>query len=647
MNNLLKQAVTYHQSGNLTEAEKMYRDILRGQPNQPDAMALLGLVCGAKNEHDEAIALIERAATSDPKSALFKFQLGTVLMNAKKLPEAVAAFRQAIALQPGMAQAYYNMANALRAADDWTGAIDAYRKAIQFIPGYAEAYNNLALSLVHERQYEEALAEAKKAVEVAPDYGEGWRTLCNIAEQVKDYPLALRAGERCIELMPDSHFAWFGYGVALCRLDRNEEAIEAYKRALALKPERADIWDNLGQTYQGLNRLGEAEATYRKTIEVAGQVIADEDKRDVDEKEYGNRHWHLALMELLQGKYKPGFARYRARFEDVGGLKRPNYSRPLWKGEDLHGKTILICDEQGFGDTLMLARYLPLVKARGAKIIFSVHPVLEPLFKNWSAADSVITHGSTVSNYDCYASVFDLPHRFGTTLETVPSQVPYLPTIEVDERTNLEFVLNEAASASPPALAGGEGGGLKMFAIDPLPAKTKDLPPRGKSKFSLPPPQGGRDSQLRPRIGVVWGGSPLHKNDEKRSIPLAIFADLFQETGSQFFSLNRDMKDGDAVLLPKLPVIDLAPRIDNFADAARFIQQLDLVITCDTATAHLAGGLGKPVWILLPFAPDWRWLTEREDNPWYPTARLFRQDRNRDWKSVIVNVLEALRRYYT
>ena len=588
MSHLLQQAVAAHQAGNLDEAEKLYRALLRGQPANADAMALLGLVQGAKGEHNEAVALIEKAAARDPKSGLFKFHLGTVLMNAKRLPQAIAAFQQAIALQPGLAQAYYNMANAMRAADDWAGAIAAYRKAIQFIPNYAEAYNNLALSLVHERQYDEALMEAKKSVELAPTYGEGWRTLCNIAEQVKDYPLALIAGEQCIKLMPDNHYAWFGYGVALNRIDRNEEAIEAYKRALALKPERADIWDNLGQTYQALNRLDEAEATFRKTIEVAGQVIADEDKRVVAEEEYGNRHWHLALMELLRGKYKLGFARYRARFKDVGGLMRPNYSRPVWKGEDLNGKTILVWDEQGFGDTLMFCRYIPLMKAKGARIIFSVHPVLEPLFKGWDAIDSVITHGSAVSNYDYHASVFDLPYCFGTVLETIPAQVPYLPAPPPDAKTKLE----------------GDG---------------------------------------RRKIGVVWGGSPLHKNDERRSVPLKLFAELFDEFRYQFFSLNRDLKDGEAALLPQLPVTDLVPRITNFADTARFMSQLDLIITCDSATAHLAGGLGKPVWILIPFSPDWRWLTERGDSPWYATAQLFRQDKIRDWVGVIQKVRKALR----
>ncbi len=168
----------------------------------------------------------------------------------------------------------------------------------------------------------------------------GWVTVCNVAEKVKDYATGLKAGTEATRLSPANHYAWFGYGVILNRLDRHEEAIGMYQKALTLKPDRADIWDNLGQTYQSLNRLEEAEVTYRKTVDVAGETIANEDGREVNEAEYGSRHWHLALMELLRGDYAHGFARYRARFKEVGGLTRPNFSRPLWKGEDLSGKRL-------------------------------------------------------------------------------------------------------------------------------------------------------------------------------------------------------------------------------------------------------------------------------------------------------------------
>ena len=410
--------------------------------------------------------------------------------------------------------------------------------------------------------------------------------MCNVAEKVKDYPAALAAGERAIALMPDNHYTWFGYGVALNRVNRDEDAIEAYKRSLALDPSRANIWDNLAQTYQALNRLDEAEACFHKTIEVAGQNIPNEIPREVDENDYGDRHWHLALMELLRGRYIQGFARYRARMKAIKELKRLSFPFPLWKGEDLAGKTLLVCDEQGFGDTLMLARFLPLLRAQGVRIVFSVHKALIPLFRNWDGADSVIEHTERVPACDYFCSSFDLPHRCGTTLETLPATIPYLPVLPPDETTLLP------------------GGGFK--------------------------------------IGVVWGGSGLHLNDSKRSLPLAVFGGIFSVPDVRFYSFNRDLKPGDAELLPTYPVETLVPRLTDFAAAARLIGQMDLVITCDTATAHLAGGLGKKIWVLLPFAPDWRWLTERSDSPWYPTARLFRQPCPGDWQSVSEDVKVAL-----
>lgn len=587
MSEILQRAIARHQSGDLDGAENLYREALRSGDAQIDAKALLGLVLGSKGRHEEAITCVREAARQDPESALLHFHCGTVLMNAGKLADAMASFRTAIAIKPDFTQAWYNLANAQRAAGGWSGAIESYWAAIRVDPACAEAYNNLALCYAHEREIGKALEQARAAVACAPEYGDGWKTLCNVAEQVGDYELARASGERCVQLMPGSHFAWFGYGVALSRLNRFEEALEAYKRALALKPDRADIWDNLGQTFQSLNRLEEAEATFRKTIEVAGQIIPDEDKREVAEQEYGNRHWHLALMELLRGKYRQGFARYRARFQEVGGLHRPPYSRPLWKGENLRGKTILVYDEQGFGDTLMLCRYVPMLKQLGARVKLSVHPALAPLFQAWPEADEVLVHNSATGEYDFHASVFDLPYRFGTTLETVPSAVPYLPRLKPDETTQL-----------PGAMPGNY------------------------------------------RIGVVWGGSPLHKNDSNRSVPLSVFRELFDlcPANVSYYSFNLDMKSGDKELLPRLNVIDLAPKLKDFAASSRLACQMDLMVTCDTATAHLAGGLGIKVWTLLPYAPDWRWLTGRCDSVWYLNMRLFRQPAAGDWASVVREV---------
>jgi tetratricopeptide (TPR) repeat protein len=578
----LSSAIAMHQAGDLQEAERLYREFLETHPNHADACALLGVVVALRGDFSHAIDLVDKAVALDPEAGILRFHQGTVYMGAQKLSEAISAFSKAVLLQPKTPHIHYNYANALRAADDWDGAISQYAEVLSLDPTFLNAYNNLALSLVHKKQYAEARHFIERALILDPSYGDGWLTLCNVAEKLKDYDTAVSAGKRATELMPNNHYTWFGYGVALNRLNRDLEAIEAYQKALALNPERTDIWDNLGQTYQSLNWLEDAEKTYRKAIDVAGQVIVDEESREIDENEYGNRHWHLALMELLRGKYLKGFARYRARVNEIKELKRPSLAIPLWKGENLEGKTLLVCDEQGYGDTLMLARFLPTLRAQGIKIICSVHPVLLTLFQEFKGADAIIVHKEKIPPCDFYCSFFDLPHRCHITLETLPHDVPYLPVLPPDETTLI--------------------------------------------------------SSEKPKVGVIWGGSPLHLADSKRSVPLTLFAELFDVKNVSFYSFNRDLKPGDAELLPTYPIENLKPRLSDFAVAARFIEQMDLVITCDTATAHLAGALGKKVWILLPFAPDWRWLTERSDSPWYPTARLFRQPRPTDWQSVVAEV---------
>ncbi len=585
--NQLEQAMDAHRAGNLTEAEALYRAVVQSEPNHPDALALLGVVTGDKGNLAEAVRLIEQAIKLDPKAALFKFYLGNALMAAGDMKRAMVAFRQSIVLEPNMAQAHYNLGNALRAAELWDEAGAAYLKTLKLMPAHAEARNNLALVYEHQDRFADAVLALQQVVKDHPDYAEGWCNLCNLAEKNGDYELSLQAGKKATALAAYNPSVWLGMGVALNRLERHEEALGSYQTALKLRPDWVEVWDNLGQTYQFMNRLDEAEAAYRKTIELAGQVVEGEDTRRVDERGYGNRHWHLALLQLLKGDYKCGLARYRARFSEVGGLKRPPYPQPVWQGEDLNGKTILVTDEQGMGDCLMMARYLPLLKQRGARVKFLIHPVLVPLFEGWSGADEVIARGQPVVDFDYHASIFDLPYAFGTTLDTVPSKVPYLPLLSSDAATQLT----------------------------------------------------GND---KTKVGVVWAGAPKHKHDARRSIPLKIFAALFATPNVEFFSINRDMRPGDTELLLQHSITDLAPNLNHFGDLGRFVNQMDLIITVDTATAHLAGGMGKLVWTLLPFAPDWRWLTARDDSPWYPTMRLFRQEKSGDWAGVINKVNQNL-----
>ena len=588
---LLQKALAAHQQGDLLQAEGGYREILSAQPDHIDALNLLATLLGSKGQFDEAIGLASRAIELDLKTPLLHITLGNIHIAKKDYVAALACFRRAVDLDPGLGEAQYDLGNALRLSGSWSEAGDAFREALRLMPSHGQARNNLALVYEHEEKFDQAIAELQTLLKSVPNFGDGWLNLCKIAEKADALDIGLDAGLRAVGLMQKNPQAWLGLGVILNRLGRDEEALEAYQNGLRLKPDWTEVWDNLAQTYQALGRLDEAEKAFRATVEAAGQTIKDEDIRRIDEKEYGNRHWHLALLELLKGDYKRGFARYRARFEDVGGLKRPTYPVPVWQGDDIAGKTILVMDEQGLGDCLMMLRYLPMLKERGACVKLLVHPALVPLLQGWRAIDEIIVRGQPVCGFDTYASIFDLPYAFGTTVETVPAQSPYLPLLMADEHTKLD-------------LASG-----------------------------------------KKNVAVIWAGAPKHKQDAKRSLPLSLFAKLFDRPDVRFFSMNRDKREGDDVLLKQSSVIDLAPRLNDFGDVARFVSQMDLVITCDTASAHLAGGMGKPVWTLLPFSPDWRWLMVREDSPWYPSMRLFRQAKAGDWEGVIDRVGQALDRW--
>ena len=424
------------------------------------------------------------------------------------------------------------------------------------------------------------LSVLRQSAEQSPDDINRWLDLCAEAEKLGDYTQVLNAGEQIIRLAPDKPQSHYIRGMALHRLDRIEEAANAYKRVLALDDNYLDGWVNFGECMRLLNRIPEAEEACHRAIAVSGQ--------GPDQSDYGSHYLNLALIELLKGDLASGFKHYPARFKAITHKKRAGYTQPFWRGEDLRGKAILVVVDQGHGDTLMMARYLPLLKERGARVIMQVQPGLVSLLNDWNGVDQVLDASrDTPAAFDYHVWEFDLPRIFETTLKTVPAKIPYLPIVSPDRATYL--------------------------------------------------PDDGE-----PRIGVAWAGNPDHRDDHRRSIPLANFKSLFDVSGFQFFNLNRDMRPGDAELIAQLPVTDLAPRLSDFAATARFIYQFDLIITCDTAIAHLAGGMGKPVWILLPFAPSWHWMMEREDSPWYPTARLFRQKIRGDWDEVMKRVAGAL-----
>ena len=554
MSSLLQQATTRHSQGRLAEAEQLYRSILDANPQQPDALALLGVLLASRKAYEEALSFLDRAIQCDPQTPLFRFYLGNV---------------------------YFDRGDEARAAG-------AFQETLKRQPDFAEAHYKLALILEKQMKLSEAIQHLEQAVKIKPKDGATWVKLSEIALKNEAYEQANKAAENALRLMPDNLAARVAHALALDYMNREEESVIALQNAIRIKPDFIEAWDMLGAAYQQVGRLDEAEATFRKAIEVAGCGIFGENEREVAEEEYSVQHWNLSLLELLRGDFHHGFAHYRARFKNPGRTPRLTLPRPLWNGEDLRGKKILVVGEQGFGDVLMLCRYAPLLKAKGAHVVLLVHGALAGLLNLAKIADEILCEApQEQGDFDFQTSLFDLPYRLGTTLETIPASIPYLPSPPAEEKTNLP------------------------------------------------------DTE-RPKIGIVWAGKKEFGNDRRRSLSLATFAELFNEKDAQFYNLTRELKPNDAERLAQHSVIDLSAQLSDFLVTARFIAQLDLVITCDTATAHLAGGMGKKVWVLLPFAPDWRWLTGREDSPWYPTMRLFRQNKKADWAEVMTRVRKEL-----
>src|SRR6186997_1782065 len=392
---------------------------------------------------------------------------------------------------------------------------------------------------------------------------------------------ALESFDLAIQLQPDFFEAHGNRGAMLAALGRHDEAIDSYRKAIAIRPDFADAHCNLGSALTQLRRYDEALASLDRALALrAKHVMA---------------HCNAAALRLLTGDFERGWSHYEWRWlkKSVIPTKR-NFSQPAWNGRDpIAGKTILIHSEQGLGDTIQFCRYVPLVAARGARIIFEVQKTLQTLMTSLGSGGQIVPKGDPLPAFDLHCPLVGLPLAFGTRLETIPSTTGYL---------------------SAPAQ-------------------------------HVTAWQSRLEGKPRPRIGLVWSGNPGHERDRERSIGLHEFLPLLDALAAEatIVSLQKDVRAEDAAFLKaRADILDSGDALENFSDTAALISQLNLVISVDTSVAHLAGALGKPVWILLTYFPDWRWLLGRDDSPWYPTARLFRQDQSRTWGGVIARVRQAL-----
>ncbi len=499
-------------------------------------------------------------------------------MQQGRLDEARAGYDRALTVRPDDPHALYNRGVALHLLQRFEAALASYDRALAVRPDYAEALSNRGVTLYELRQFEAALASYDRALAVRPDFAEALSNRGNALQELERLDAALASYDRALTVRPDYVEALSNRGVTLHRLQRFDEALTSFDRALAVRPDYAEALSNRGNTLQQLKRFDAALACYDRALAL--------------QPDYAEAHFNKSLLQLLKGDFDAGWRQYEWRWKNQNlKLSKRNFAQPLWLGEAaLAGKTILLHSEQGLGDTIQFCRYAPLVAARGARVLLEVPAPLQDLMASLAGVAELVSANDQFRHFDLHCPLHSLPLALGTRIETIPAHVPYLT-----------------------------------------------VPSESMRRWSV-----ALGSKGRLRVGVAWSGAPTHRNDVNRSIKLRALLPLF-DIDADFVSLQRDVRADDAAVLQECSdLAHFSDELETFADTAAVIANLDLVISVDTSVAHLAGALAKPVWVLLPFVPDFRWLLDRGDSPWYPTARLFRQDAPGDWPGVISRVAVEL-----
>ena len=594
-------ALQQHQSGRLAEAEALYRQILAAEPHHAEALHHLGVVAHQVGRNDLAVELIRQAIALQPNFPAAYSNLGIVLFDRGHRADAIAAYRQAIALQPNYAEAHSNLGIALSDQAHPAEALAAYRQAIALRPDYPEAHYNLGVALYDQGRLEEALAAYRQAIVLRHNYPEVHYNLGITLYDQGQWEEAVAAYRQAVALRHNYPEAHYNLGNALRVNGQLNEALASYRQAIALQPNYPEAHGNLGNVLKDQGQLDQAIATYRRGLAFR--------------PDYAEIHSNLALALLGKGDFLRGWEEYewRWKLKDTASPER-NFTQPQWDGDPLGGRTLLLHTEQGFGDAIQFIRYLPLVAQRGGKITLECQPELQRLFQSMLPDLPVVARGQGLPTFDVHCPLLSLPRLFPTDLGNLPRTVPYLRADPAESALWRERLASLGSS----------------------------IRPSGPDRQSGPNHPSGPDL----KVGLVWAGRPTHTNDRNRSLKLTSLAPLAEVPGVRFISLQKGAAAAEARTLPaEMELIDVAEDLKDFADTAALLANLDLVIAVDSAVVHLAGAMGQPVWTLLPFAPDWRWLLDRSDSPWYPTMRLFRQPSIGDWESVIAEVREQLQRF--
>ncbi|HEX3314818.1 MAG TPA: tetratricopeptide repeat protein, partial [Gemmataceae bacterium] len=577
-------------TGRLDEAEACFQQVVREQPMAVDAWIGLGITLRERRKTTDAERAFAEAVRLRGDSHAARYNHGFALADLGRRAEALAEFEEAHRLQPSDPESLTHIGVMLAELGRAAEAEPKYREAIRLRPEYPEANTNLAALLLDQKKPEEALPFAETAVRLRPGHAGMFINLGGVFRGLARHREALEQYREAVRLAPTSFEALHGLGSCQLELNEPDQALVSFEGALEKKPDHADSLIGQAGALRALARLDEAVAINRRAVQLRpdaltwnalGTCLLDLGRWDEAEAalesalkcEPNNAiaHFYHAVHRLLHGRYKEGWAEYQWRW-GVPGHSRAILPKPEWTGAALDDKTILLIAEQGHGDIFQFVRYTKLVKERGGTVILSGPPYLRELLVGCPGVDMFVGTDDKLPEFDVYAHLLTLPKILDTTVQTVPATIPYL---------------------------------------------TAD--PRRQEAWR---PRIERLSGLK--VGVIWQGNPNYRNDWKRSVPAAKFAALAKIPGVSIVKLQKGTasKDPNAAGL-----IDLGSQYDtgNWLDTAALVSLLDLVISVDTGPVHLAGALGVPVWLALPVGPDFRWLLGRDDSPWYPSFRLFRQ----------------------
>jgi tetratricopeptide (TPR) repeat protein len=580
--NLLQEATERHQQGLLGAAEDLYRQLVRDDPLHFDALNRLAIVALQRGDLQEALSRVELALRARPDSASAISNKGTILASLKRYDEALAAYDRVIQINPGDPDTHFNRANTLKEMHRHLEALESYDKAIAMGPSDADVYSNRGSTLFALERLEEAVSSFNQAIALEPrsafyfNRGKALNDLKRFDEAVASY-------DRALEAKADFAEAFYNRGNALAELMRLDAAVTSYDRAIALEP-RGEFYCNRGRVLNELKRPNEAVASYDQAIAI---------KPDFTEALF-NR----GLTALLMGDFHSGWNGYEYRFDCKGARKRNLIAPyPTWNGEPLHGKRIVVYEEQGLGDTIQFSRYLHLLSSMGAQVTFLVRTSLHRLLQPFAPKVRLMEKHPPLEGFDFQCALLSLPSAFRTAPDTIPSTIPYLfPEAE-----------------------------LVAFWRQRL----------------------GHDGL---KVGIAWQGDPNGEVDVGRSIPLRCFQPVAAIPGVRLISLQKhhgleQLSSLHAKSLVETFGAELDSGPDAFIDTAAIMACLDLVITSDTSIAHLAGALGCPVWLVVKHVPEWRWMLDRSDSPWYRTMKIYRQTERNDWGGAFNQVAADLLRF--